>query len=168
LNILFHLTLGTSIIASLTHSEIKSKKDLIQKTVIGGGIGILSHGVLDYTPHCYPIHSKFDAIFGFILILFTLWHVKRKWRIISLFTLLGCILPDLIDLSPGILNSLLPLNLPTFDPIFPWHIHTYSGSIYTNDCSVSTLNHLLVLLFSGVVIWYHKNTLKTIINNDRS
>ncbi len=168
MNVLFHLAIGTSIIASSTHSEVKSNTDLIQKTLIGTFFGILSHGVLDYTPHCYPIHSKADAIIGLVAIIAILWFLKRKWKIISGCILLSCILPDLIDLSPGILNSLLNINLPTFDPIFPWHIHEYSGSIYTGDCSVSTINHILVFLFSGVLIWYHKNGVKNIINYDKA
>lgn len=164
MNILFHLTIGTSIIATLSNSNIKTKNELIQKTALGGFIGMLSHGVLDYTPHCYPIHSKIDVIIGFLFILFTLWVVKKQWKVISLFTLLDCIIPDVIDLSPGIINTLLNINLPTFNPIFPWHFHKYSGPIYTGDCTVSSINHILVLLFTGIIIWCNRNGLLNILN----
>lgn len=74
---------------------------------------------------------------------------------------LGCVFPDLIDLSPGIINKQLGLSLPTFGNLFPWHLHDYSGSIYTGNCNNSTLNHILLLLTSCVVCWCRRTDVKT-------
>lgn len=135
----------------------------IGKIVYGFIIGVISHGVLDYVPHCYPISSKLDLLIGLIIILICLFKVKKDYKFLVSAVLFGCVFPDVIDLTPAILNSQLGINLPIFENIFPWHIHEYSGSIYTEECSVSKINHILTLLFSGIIIILNKRSVMKII-----
>jgi len=162
MNVLFHLATGVAIIA--IHSRVKQPNKPLYY-ISGFVLGVISHGILDYTPHCYPIHSKVDAILGLITIVFLLFTIRKEFKILSGFILLGSIFPDLLDLSPGIINNLFQLNLPTFNPIFPWHFHHYSGSIYSNNCSVSTLNHFLVLLFCGIIVFLNFSGVKRLFNS---
>ena len=101
--------------------------------------------------------------------LLTIYFVKKEYKILITAILLGCVFPDIIDLSPGIINSQLNLNLPTFDNVFPWHIHEYSGSIYSEKCRVSNINHILTIVFSGIIMLLNRKSvlkiLKTTMHN---
>lgn len=163
MNVLFHIAIGTSIVASSSNSDVNSDKQKYQKIFTGFLLGIISHGALDYIPHCYPINSKVDVIISLIYITIGIFITKPEWKLIFAFTILGSILPDLIDLSPRIINSILKTNLPTFDNIFPWHFHEYSGSIYTDKCGVSTINHILTIIFCGIIIWINRENFKKLI-----
>ena len=168
MNVLFHLTTGIGIAAALTdtrniHLEGTFKDKLIV-TINGFIIGVTSHGVLDYVPHCYPVNSKVDVFLGLVILLLFTFLANKKYRLIVGLIFLGCIFPDLVDLSPAILNKHLGLGLPEFNKIFPWHWHNYSGSIYANRCDVSTLNHVLVLIVVAITCWYRRTDLKIIFN----
>ena len=171
MNVLFHTTTAVSIAVLLTDTkrieQSTTSKEIFLTSFLAFTVGIISHGALDYIPHCYPIHSKLDAIFGLIMILTTTWLAHKKYRLIMLFSFLGCIFPDILDLSPSIINKQLGLELPIFDKIFPWHFHKYSGSIYTNDCNYSTLNHFLLLFTIGIVFWCRRLDFKTIFERNR-
>ncbi|WP_115373922.1 hypothetical protein [Adhaeribacter pallidiroseus] len=119
-------------------------------------VGIISHGALDYIPHCYPINSRVDVILGLAFIIVLTLLANNKYKGIIGLTLIGCIFPDLVDLSPAIINKNLGFNLPILDKVFPWHWHVYSGSIYNYSCGVSTINHLLVIVAVGIVCWYRR------------
>ncbi len=165
MNILFHLTTGIAIITTLADTEQLEKEPLIQTFKVGISafiIGIISHGALDYIPHCYPISSKVDVSIGFLLLLFCIWKVRNRYKIVVSFALLGCIFPDLLDLAPALINKYLGLELPIFNKIFPWHFHEYSGSIYTENCTVSTINHSLVVLTSCLIILFRWNDFRNI------
>jgi hypothetical protein len=150
MNVLFHLSVGVGIISTFSNNKTISAKHIFA----GGILGVLSHGILDYIPHCYPINSKVDALVGLSFLIGFLLLVKNKWRLLSVVVLVGCILPDLIDLGPTIVNKLLNFNIfPEFNNFFPWHYHDYSGSIYNQVCSVSNVNHFLTLLFSGTLVF---------------
>jgi hypothetical protein len=168
MNVVFHTTAAIGIAVLLTDTKkIESSvdfKDIILISMAAFIAGIISHGALDYIPHCYPINSKIDAIAGLIIILTTIWLANKKYRLIMVFSFLGCILPDLIDLLPNILNKQLGLNLPVIDKIFLWHFHDYSGSIYTSNCKYSTLNHILLLLNTFIVCWCRRKDLKIMFN----
>jgi len=162
MNVLFHTTsaIGIAVLCSdVDKNEFRENK--LPVSIISFFaflIGIIAHGALDYIPHCYPIHSKLDVVLSFSLILTLTFFTYNKYRWIIIASFLGCIFPDVIDLSPGIVNNLLGLNLPTFEKIFPWHWHSYSGSIYNGNCSVSMFNHLLLLITVGVIValkWSH-------------
>lgn len=166
MNILFHIATGAAII--ILHSHIKHPN---KTRFYGSGfiLGVISHGILDYTPHCYPIPSKIDAILGLLIMISTLFFVKKKFKILVSAIFFGCVFPDLIDLSPGILNTLFHINLPIFDKVFPWHYHQYSGSIYSTDCTVSMANHGLVLMFCSIIIFLKLGFIKkNILRTDKS
>jgi len=144
MNVLFHLAAGFGIALTICNEAVKPK--IWGAAATGAFIAFVSHALLDYTPHCYPINSKIDVIAGFILLLILIFFVRKEYRLIMFATLSGAILPDLIDLLPAILNQQFNLGLPVYTKIFPWHWSIYSGSIYNGDCSVSTINIVLVLI----------------------
>ena len=167
MNVLFHIVSGLGTVALVTDtSQLKEDapiKDIFRVTVFALTLGVISHGVLDYTPHCYPINTKFDMSFGLLLMLTLIGFSRLRYKWIMLGGLLGCILPDLIDLLPAMLNKYLGLNLPKWNKLFPWHWKEYSGSIYNSDCAISNLNHTLLLLTEGIIIWLKQSDLKKIL-----
>ena len=154
MNVIFHISVGAAIVASMSHLEMNKHKTV--KVTSGFIIGIISHGVLDYAPHCYPINSVLDFILGLLVILLIFFSVKNEFKVLVSAVLFGCVFPDILDLLPEIANSKLGLNFPIFENIFPWHLHEYSGSIYTENCNVSNINHIFTLVFSGIVILLNK------------
>lgn len=158
MNVLFHTTTALGIAVLFTHT--KSKRPSITTSIFVFIIGILSHGILDTIPHCYPIPSKLDVSLGLLMILTATWFSHKKYRIIVLSAFIGCIMPDLIDLSPAIVNKQLGWNLPVFDKLFPWHFKQFSGSIYTDDCTISTMNHSIVVIALGAACWYRRSVVK--------
>lgn len=166
MNVIFHTATAIGISALLTDTkrleQTNSSKTFFLIALITFVVGVISHGALDYIPHCYPINSKFDTIISSTIILLLTWLAKKKYRIIIGFAFLGSIFPDLVDLSFPILNKQFGLNLPIFEKIFPWHWHDYSGSIYSEQCKVSTLNHFLLLLTIALICWCRGTDLKTI------
>jgi hypothetical protein len=79
------------------------------------------------------------------MIIAFVWLTNKRYRLITGLSFVGSLFPDLVDLSPGILNKQLGQSFPIINKIFPWHWHEYSGSIYGGDCGVSTANHLFVI-----------------------
>lgn len=167
MNIIFHTTTAISVAVLLTDTkrieQSSTSKAAVLTSVSAFAVGLISHGVLDYIPHCYPINSKIDAFVGLTMILTITWLTNKKYRLIMGLSFLGCVFPDLIDQSPNIINKLLGLNLPTIDTIFPWHLHEYSGSIYNEKCDNSTLNHILLLLTICIICWCRRTELKTML-----
>jgi hypothetical protein len=168
MNVIFHTTTAISVAVLLTNTNrIKhsSSSALIYWTsFFAFTVGLISHGALDYIPHCYPINSKVDAIAGLTMILITIWLTNKKYRLIMGFSFLGSITPDIIDLSPNIINKQLGLSIPIIDKIFPWHFHEYSGSIYSGNCNISTLNHMLLFLTISIVCFCRWSDVKIIFN----
>jgi len=166
MNVLFHTTTAIGVTVLLTDTVRLGNKPTLKRVIPTGfyafSIGIISHGALDFIPHCYPINSKVDAIGGLLMILIAIWLTNRHFRVITGLACLGAIFPDIVDLGPKIINKQLNLGLTLPDNIFPWHWHTYSGSIYTETCNVSSLNHLLLLLTIGIVLWTRRTDLKVI------
>ena len=171
MNVIFHTTTAISVAVLLTDTkrieQSKTSKNVIWTSILVFTVGLISHGALDYIPHCYPVNSKLDAIAGLTMILTTIWLTNKKYRLIMGLSFLGCIFPDLLDLSPGIINKQLGLSLPTIDKIFPWHLHDFSGSIYTDNCNNSTLNHMLLLSTICIVCFCRRTDLKTMFKKDR-
>ena len=166
MNVIFHTTTAIGVAVLLTDTtridQSNTSKNVFWTSILAFTVGLISHGVLDYIPHCYPVNSKFDAISGLVVILTTTWLTNKKYRLIMGVSFLGCIFPDLVDLSPGIVNKQLGLSLPIINKIFPWHLHDYSGSIYNNNCNNSTLNHMLLLLTICIVCWCRWTDVKII------
>lgn len=163
MNVLFHTTTAIGIVVLFTNlKKIEHTKYALSTMLIVFITGILSHGILDYIPHCYPIPSKLDVSLGLIMIITTTWLCNKKYRMLILTCFIGCIIPDLIDLSPAIINKQLGWNLPILDKIFPWHFKKYSGSIYTDDCTVSTMIHMVLIIVIGAVCWYKRSIVKEV------
>ena len=170
MNIFFHTATAISVAVLLTDTE-KIKPNLaLQKTIstafLAFIIGIISHGILDYVPHCYPIPPKIDAVIGLSIILSLTFLAQKTYRFIVFAAFVGSIFPDLIDLLPAILNKYLALQLPIAEKIFPWHFHEYSGSIYSSKCSVSSFNHFVLLFTVFMLIWSRKKDTQTIFPFD--
>lgn len=157
MNVLFHTTAAFGVAVMLLEDKTKPPTTLqvVGSSALAFALGVISHGALDYMPHCYPVNSKLDAIMSVMLMAFLMYRSAKGHRPILAAALLGGVLPDLIDLGPAIANKYAGLNLPILDKIFPWHWEKYSGSIFTDDCAVSTLNHLL-LVFTVVVFCWKK------------
>lgn len=155
MNVLFHTTSAIAIAVLVTNTKKiehdKTNKSIYLTSLVAFIVGIISHGALDYIPHCYPINSKVDVFASLCLFLFLLFITNRKYRFILSASFIGCIFPDIVDLSPGIINHHVGIYVPTFKKIFPWHWHEYSGSIYHGSCYVSSFNHLL-LFFTVLII----------------
>ncbi|WP_027002885.1 hypothetical protein [Hugenholtzia roseola] len=168
MNVIFHTTTAVGVAILLTDTkrieQARTLKDTIWTSILAFIVGVISHGALDYIPHCYPINSKLDVFAGLAMILITVWLTNKKYQFIMGLSFLGSIFPDLVDLSPSIINKQLGFNLPILDKIFPWHLHDYSGSNYTNDCSNSFLNHLLLLLTISIILWCRQTDLRAIFN----
>lgn len=159
MNVVFHTSVAVGIAVLLTDTQIQVKAartgSIIRICFLAFFVGIIFHGILDYIPHCYPVNSKADVIISLLIISLFLWLIDKTYRWILFSAFIGSIFPDLIDLSTGILNKLLSLNLPVLNKFFPWHWSQYSGSIYNGDCNVSSLNHLMII-FTVIVILYYK------------
>ena len=166
MNVVFHIVAGVTAAVLVTDTSQVRKDANYQKilpiALFGFVIGVISHGVLDYTPHCYPVNSKIDILLGLMSIFVLLWMSKGRYKWVFLGALLGCIFPDLVDLLPAMLNKSLSLGLPEYDKFFPWHWKQYSGSIYTGECRVSFINHSLVLFLSCLLLWCRRRDLKVL------
>lgn len=160
MNVLFHLAAGFGIAVAVSTEVAKPKIPLTATT--GAFIAFVSHALLDYTPHCYPINSKIDVIAGIISLLVLTFFARKGYRLIMLATLFGSVLPDVVDLLPAILNKQLHLELPVYNKVFPWHWKNYSGSIYYGNCSTSHLNTAMICFATGIIMLVRWNTIKTI------
>jgi len=164
MNALFHTATAIGVAVMLTDTKkmelTTSAKPITITSIFAFIVGIISHAALDYIPHCYPINSKLDVILGSLLIGIMLWFANKKYRLILALSFLGCIFPDLIDLLPSIINKQFGLNMPTTNKIFPWHFPSYSGSIYNNNCSASTINQTLLICTICIVCWFRQTDFK--------
>lgn len=165
MNVLFHLTAGFGIALAVCPEAAQPKVALI--AAAGAFIAFVSHALLDYTPHCYPINSKIDVIGGFILLLALTFFARKEYRLIIFATLSGAVLPDIIDLLPAILNKQLNLELPIYTKVFPWHWKNYSGSIYTNEFHVSNINIGLLLFSVLLVVLLKKSTVRRMFSQSK-
>jgi hypothetical protein len=155
MNVIFH-TLASVATAAVLSTQLKEKpiNSTTGLTILVSGFtaGVLLHGLLDWTPHQYPLPSILDVVVSLFLfsIVFVLAQKEARWLLLACF--LGAIFPDLVDLGPAILNKQMQLHLPTIK-IFPWHWKQYSGSIYDGSRRwLSILNHLVVSGMSGCLI----------------
>lgn len=127
-------------------------------------VGLISHGILDYIPHCYPLQSKMDIVLSLILMMTSFILTDGGYKLIIVSAFIGCVLPDIIDLSPPILNKYMGTHFQLYDKIFPWHWKEHSGSIYSQNSGVSWLNHTIVMICVFTVLWFRKTDTKTIFN----
>ena len=153
MNVTFH-----AIAAITTASVLSIKKDESvwnpQKLIVAFISGILVHGVLDISPHDYPIKSNYDVVLAILLFAVTFIFTKKKNYLLLTICFTGAIFPDIIDLSSGIVNRHLGIPFPqlTFK-VFPWHRKEYSGSIYDGSCTIETaLIHILLVVTCLIIL----------------
>ena len=170
MNVIFHTATALCISILLTDTGSLSagpdKRRILATAACVFAAGIISHGLLDYMPHHYPLNSKLDVILSLFVILMTTWCAKKLYRPILLISFIGSILPDIIDLSSAILNKHLGTNIPIASKLFPWHWPVYSGSIYRGDYTVSIVNHMLVVAFILIACWCRRKDAAGIFSNN--
>ena len=163
MNALIHIATGFGVATAVTDTKkVKTKKDIVKVSLVGMFVSTVSHALLDYAPHCYPISSKIDFIVGLLVLILLTFLCAKEFRPIMICCLIGSVLPDIVDLLPSILNNQLGLKLPIYDNIFPWHWKEYSGSIYNSHCLISNINIGLVLLSVIGVLIMRKTDLKVL------
>jgi hypothetical protein len=166
MNVIFHTTVALGTAVLVTDTERIGANPAVRKVVPAAlsafVAGIISHGVLDYVPHCYPVNSKVDAVVALVMIVAATWFAHGAYRAIVGLSFLGSVFPDLIDLGPKIVNRQLNLGLTLPDNMFPWHWHAWSGSVYSGDCHVSTLNHFLLVFTVALVVWFRRTDFSVI------
>ena len=120
---------------------------------------ILSHGILDVLPHQYPLPASVDVVMSLIGITGVAFCTKKDRRFLLLFCFLGCLLPDVIDLTFPILNRKLGMAFPTYR-IFPWHWPAYSGSIFDGRrLFESTCYHSVVVSLCLLIVYVYRHEL---------
>lgn len=167
MNVLFHTVSAVGVVAMVTDASV-IKSGISRSAMIVAAVALLSavffHGVLDYLPHCYPVHSRWDVIIGFCITVAGILVVRRPYRLIVSSAFAGCILPDIIDLLPSILNKYLGWQLPVTQQFFPWHWTENSGSIYNGNCETPFINHWSVVIFVFLIVYARRRDLKMILN----
>ena len=161
MNLIFHTALSIGINAAVINPITFEKGNNLTNVKfisILFCLGITAHGVLDIIPHCYPINSKIDFLISLFLICTTILCLNKKYRVLVAFSFFGALFPDIIDLSIPILNKYAFLNLPVHENYFPWHWKYYSGSIYSLDCSKSSIYQ--AILVAGIILVCYSNRWK--------
>jgi len=171
MNVLFHAISSVTVTVLVTNTQKieknNTKKTIVFTCIVAFTLGIISHGILDYVPHCYPINSKVDVFISLLFISIFIFLVKGKYKLIATSSFVGCIFPDIIDLSPGIINSYLDIGVPTFNKIFPWHWQIHSGSIYDGHCNVSNFNHLLLIVIVTLLCIVKINDMRVMMKKNK-
>ncbi|WP_114791646.1 hypothetical protein U0035_18030 [Niabella yanshanensis] len=166
MNVLFHTVSAIGVVAMVTDtSVIKSgnSRKAIVPAAIAFFLAVFFHGILDYMPHCYPVQSRWDVILGLCIMVAGTLMARRPYQLIVAAAFWGCILPDIIDLLPAILNKYLGWKIPVIPKLFPWHWKENSGSIYTGNCKTSLINHWSVLIFALSIVYARRRDLKMIL-----
>jgi hypothetical protein len=159
MNVTFH-TLASFATAAALSARLENRNlwrfpSASDTLILGGGFitGILIHGILDTTPHNYPIPSVIDILLSLILFpLFLLIAKRYLWLLIAV-CFAGAIFPDLVDLATNMVNRRIGTSLPVVK-IFPWHWRQYSGSIYDGSRRLeSAIYHLVVAAISFSILY---------------
>jgi hypothetical protein len=168
MNELFHVISGIGIAAMLTDTEAVERENSFQNKMptifYVFSVGIISHAILDYLPHTYPIEPKVDVILSIILASILIILSKRSYRLIVASSLLGCIFPDIIDIGPKMLHVNFGFSIPIHSQIFPWHWKSYSGSLYKQGYTVSAINHALIFILLLIVFRTRRKHLKNLFS----
>jgi hypothetical protein len=141
--------------------------------------GVLSHGL----QHGYPIPYAVDPPLALLLALAWCACVTRRYRLLVAVVFLGAVLPDLVDLGPGIANRLFGWRLPTLQHhLFPWHWRDGSGSLYPSkgrrlfpceatldggdNQTVSITNHVIVVSLALLAIASNRTPFRKLAKAD--
>lgn len=82
MNVLFHTAAAIGVLAIVT--ETQSSYSLFSSKSIKLGLvsfilGVASHGILDVIPHTYPFNSKLDAIASFLIMITSIFLIKKDF-----------------------------------------------------------------------------------------
>jgi hypothetical protein len=155
MNTTFHM-LAVAVGAACSRWETRHE---IARLGLGFAMSVLLHGVMDVTPHSYPINSALDVVLGLAIAASAVFLARRAVRPLLVGCCLGSIFPDLVDLAPAIINRHTGLSLPTTE-FFPWHWKTYSGSLYGGTRNIeSWLYHLIVVVIAASSIYIFRRRL---------
>lgn len=166
MNVVFHTVSAVGVVAIVTDTSIIKAANTRTKIALAAMAlfsAIFFHGVLDYMPHCYPVDSKWDVLAGLCIMISGFALVRKNYRLIVAAAFVGCILPDLIDLLPAILNKYLGWQLPLAPKLFPWHWKENSGSVYIGNCSTSSINHWSLIVFVLLIVHARRRDLKMML-----
>jgi hypothetical protein len=127
--------------------------------------------VLDGLKHDYPLGTVPDIFCAGFLAAGWFLCVRRRFVLLFAGAILASILPDIVDLGPGMLRSATGIWTPMADAghMFPWHWPDGSGSMYPASSRapagtrildagwnriVSWTNHLIIIAFaaSGIAV----------------
>lgn len=150
MNVTFHALASVATAAGLSSPTPAAPS--LARLGLGFLIGVAVHGVLDVTPHSYPLGTVLDVACALLLV--TLVGVMTRgchWALLVA-CFLGAIFPDLVDLGPAIVNKHVGTNVPVVS-LFPWHWRQFSGSIYDGRQALASLSaHLLVVATSAALL----------------
>ena len=172
MNVVFHAlaSFGLSHVAArdLPAEPSPPRRDL--RVIVPAFVaGVLSHGLLDGLKHGYPIPYAVDPPLALLLAVAWCACATRRYRLLVAIVFVGAVLPDLVDLGPGIVNRLFGWRLPTLHHhLFPWHWRDGSGSLYPSkgrrllpceatldggdNQTVSITNHFIVVALALLAI----------------
>jgi hypothetical protein len=168
LNVAFHALTGLAIgqaLASPAEERGPDAKPRPFDYTAGLVLGVMAHGVIDGLPHEYPFRAVGDTLATAALVLPWLWFVQRRFRALLIVTLIGTVLPDVIDHVPRDLNRHLGLHLPELTKLFPWHHRGGSGSLSGDaipfDARLASLaNHVIVVTFCALTLYRTRRVLR--------
>jgi len=168
MNMVIHLTTAIGIVLLVTDTSTAVVYKKFRTPVLTGlfafTLGVISHAVLDYLPHCYHVPQTVDGILGLTMIITMFSLANKKYRFIVGLTIMGVFLPDLVDQWPLIVNKCSGLNLAPAGQLCPWHWTRFSGSIYDQKSTVSTINHIIVLMAIVTIFRIRWSSLKIIFS----
>jgi hypothetical protein len=127
-------------------------------------LAVMSHGVLDGLPHEYPFKWLGDTVSTTALVVTWMAIVQPRHRALLLLAIGSAVLPDVIDHVPRDFNRHLGTHLPELTKLFPWHHRGGSGSLSGEqplDARIASIaNHIIVVTFSGVMLWLSRGALR--------
>lgn len=117
MNVTFHalaaVATGTALAARLpAPARLFDLRDL-PWLAAGLAGNVLLHAAMDLSPHTYPVPWRLDILASVATTVLALALVRPRYTVLFAASLLGGLLPDLVDQGPGLLNRLLGLALPT-------------------------------------------------------
>jgi len=166
LNVAFHtlsaLAIGQTAAVRMDAADGRRRRISIAVWVFV--LGVMSHGVLDGLPHEYPFKWLGDTISTTVLVVTWMAIVQPRHRALLLLAIGAAVLPDVIDHVPRDFNRHLGTHLPELTKLFPWHHRGGSGSLSGEvpfDARVASIAyHLIVVTFSGVLLWLSRGVLR--------
>lgn len=121
----------------------------------GFSISLFLHGVLDYLPHWYPFPSGIDLLLAVTMSIVAFGFTERtEWTLVAA-SLIGAVLPDIIDLGPTLIEVLFGLSIPSLPfKLFPWHWEKYSGAVYDgSNGTISAVLHISIVVITGLILF---------------